>query len=108
MSAKTFCIIVTSTDNKEHAERIAANLIEKGLAACVHIHSNVKSVYRWEGCIHEENEYILHIKSKSILFERICDDITAQHHYDTPEIIAIPIDAISDTYARWMSDEIRL
>ena len=47
----------------EAAAKIASELVEKHLAACVNIVSDVTSVYFWQGRMCSENEKLLIIKS---------------------------------------------
>ena len=41
------------------AERLAALVVEGGLAACVNVLPSVRSVYRWEGKLEKEEESLL-------------------------------------------------
>ncbi len=82
----------------EEAERIASMLVEARLAACVQILPSIKSVYRWKGEIVRENEVLLSAKTTREKFAELDRAVRAIHSYETPEIIALPIAAISDAY----------
>jgi hypothetical protein len=43
------CIVLTTAGSSQEAEKIAAGLVERRLAACVNIIPQIQSVYRWDG-----------------------------------------------------------
>jgi len=91
MKKDAFLQIITTTDSKEKAERIAFILVEKGLAACVQVIGPVTSVYQWNGKIEISAEWICQIKTIKDLYNSVEKEILTHHKYELPEIIAIPI-----------------
>lgn len=87
--------------SEEEAQRIAALLIEKHLAACVNI-VPVRSIYEWQGKVEDQQEWLMIIKTEKSLFNDIKTIIEANHSYETPEIIAMDISMASDDYANWI------
>ncbi len=100
-----FYLVNTTTSNKENAVKIAKHLIENKLAACVNIVPNVTSIYRWDGNICEEQEFLLNIKTKEELFKKVNEAIISKHEYELPEIIAVKIENGSDAYLKWIETE---
>ena len=47
-------MVLVTCGSGEEAGRIARALVEKRLAACVNITSPVRSLYRWEGKVADE------------------------------------------------------
>ena len=103
---KSYIQVVTTADKKEDAEKIATRLVEKKLAACVQIAGPITSLYRWKGNIEKTEEWQCWIKSKEILYKEIEKEIKSIHHYEVPEIIAIPIVAGSHGYLQWLEGEV--
>ncbi len=99
-------ILVTAATRRE-CRKIAQNLVEARLAACVNITQNIQSIYRWEGKIADEKEFLLLIKSSRELFPRIKAAISKLHSYRTPEIICLPIIDGSQEYLQWVSDSVK-
>jgi periplasmic divalent cation tolerance protein len=95
-------VILSADSSKEEARNIARTLVEEGLAACVQIVPGVESVYLWQGKLCEEPEFLLVLKSRLALFHRVEERIRSLHHYDVPEIVAVPICAGSEAYLGWM------
>jgi periplasmic divalent cation tolerance protein len=67
----------------------------------------VESIYRWEGKITDEKEFVLLIKSTRELFPEIKAEISKIHSYHTPEIICLPIIDGSRNYLQWVSDSVK-
>jgi periplasmic divalent cation tolerance protein len=103
---KPYIQVVTTTEKKEDAEKIAACLVEKRLAACVQITGPITSLYRWKGQIEKAQEWQCWIKSKETLYKEIEKTIKSVHPYEVPEIIAVPIVAGSRDYLAWLESEV--
>ena len=78
-------------------------LVENRLAACVQILPAIESVYRWQGSIERSSEVLLLAKTESNKFAEFERQVRAMHSYETPEIVAVPITAISEPYGKWLS-----
>ena len=97
------CIVVLVTvPGEDEAGRIAAALVGKKLAACCNIIRGARSVYRWEGAVHDEQEALMIIKTRRDLFAALEAEVKSLHTYTTPEIIALPVVAGSDAYLDWV------
>ncbi|NYI08273.1 divalent-cation tolerance protein CutA [Allostreptomyces psammosilenae] len=100
-------VLLSTTDSAEAARELAAAAVEARLAACVQIVGPVTSVYRWEGAVHEEQEWQLLFKTTEDRRERLERQIAERHGYDVPEIIALPVTAGSTAYLDWVTAETR-
>ena len=101
----TFIQIQTTVDSNEAAEKIAKKLVEKNLAACVSIAPKISSIYRWQGKIETAQEWLLIVKTRAQLYDRVEKEIKEIHPYELPEIIALPIIEGSKDYLDWISSE---
>ena len=100
-------IVVQSTfPDDQSAEKVAKNLLESNLVACINLIPSVRSLYRWQGEICDETEVLAVIKTTASQFEAVCKLICAQHPYDCPEVIATPIVHGSSSYLEWMFSEL--
>ena len=100
-------VVLTTTAGRDEGKRIARHLVDTRLAACVNILQPIESVYRWQGQIAEEEEFLLIIKSTRELFTEIKAEILKIHSYQTPEIICLPIIDGSPNYLKWISDSVK-
>ncbi len=99
--------ILTTTEKKEDAVKIARVLIEKRLAGCIQIVGPIVSTYWWKGNVEIAEEWSCFIKSKKILYEELEKAIKEIHPYETPEIIAMAIVAGSKDYLEWLNGELK-
>ncbi len=100
-------LVLSTVDSAELGHKVAAGLVEAGLAACVNIVANVRSIYRWEGRICDEGELLLVVKTRGELFEEVRALIRQLHTYRVPEIIAIPIRDGDSDYLSWLDAQTR-
>lgn len=73
------------------AERLARMLVERRLAACVNVLPQIVSFYRWEGALTRDAESTLLIKTRASRVPALTEALVAEHPYDVPEVIALPI-----------------
>ncbi len=98
-------LVLTTVPDKEAAQKLAKNLVEVRLAACVTISSACESRYWWQGKICHDEEIILFIKTRSALFKELREKILKLHPYKVPEIIALPIFQGYSKYLAWIDKE---
>ncbi len=96
-------VVLLTTPNREEAARLAEMLVGSQLAACVQIMPEMESVYRWKGAVQREPEHLLLIKTTENCFPELEQQVRALHSYETPEIIALPVSAISLPYLEWLT-----
>jgi len=83
--------VVTTTEKKEDAEKIAKTILEKRLAGCVQIVGPILSTYWWKDALETVEEWQCLMKTRKDLYGAVEKAVKAIHPYETPEIIAIPI-----------------
>ncbi|MGI8838635.1 MAG: divalent-cation tolerance protein CutA [Pyrinomonadaceae bacterium] len=103
-AAPDFPIAVFITaPNPEEASRLAELLVERKLAACVQILPPMESVYRWQGKVDRQQEILLIAKTVNAKFAELEREVRAVHSYETPEIVALPLTALSEPYRQWLT-----
>jgi periplasmic divalent cation tolerance protein len=100
-------IVVTSFASLEDAKKMARELIEGRLAACVQILEGVHSIYRWDGKICEGNEVLLSAKTATYKWADISNFIQSHHPYDLPEVIAYAPEKYEAQYGKWIEAEVK-
>ena len=99
-------IVLSTCAGAEEAERIARQLLEKRLAACVNILAGARSLYRWQGAIEEAAECVLIVKSRQGLWEDLRAEIQRLHSYEVPEILLVAIDDGAAAYLDWLAAQL--
>jgi len=97
--------VFTTVEKREDGDRIASTVVNKRVAACAQILGPIHSTYWWKGKVEEAGEWLLMMKTRQDLFPSLEKEIRAVHHYEVPEIIALPIVAGSASYLEWIDDE---
>jgi periplasmic divalent cation tolerance protein len=99
-----FSIIFVTAPSEPEGVTIGKALVEEGLAACVNIIPQIRSIYRWKGKIWDEAETLLIIKSREALFDMIRSRVKELHSYEIPEIIELRIERGDSAYLNWIEE----
>jgi len=99
--------VLITTPNEDMAAEIAKVLVETRLAACANIIKDIRSIYSWQGKVHDDGEVLMIVKTRRELFDRLASKVKELHSYDVPEIIALPIVIGSDDYLKWLRESTR-
>jgi periplasmic divalent cation tolerance protein len=99
-------LVLTTAASEPEAKRIARELVDRRLAACVNIVPRIQSVYRWEGAVEELEEYLLLIKTAESKEEELRQAVGELHSYELPECISITMESGSADYLKWIEDSL--
>jgi len=99
-------IVLTTIGSKELAEKLAQQLVERRLAACVNIVGPIRSVYRWKEGIEHEEEYLLLIKTTTERTAQVQAAFKELHSYELPECVELAIEGGSAEYLAWLTGEV--
>ena len=99
-------VVLVTCASADEAGKIATAIVEQRLAACANIVPGIRSVYRWEGKVQDEQEMLLVIKSTRERFAALRTAIEKLHSYSVPEIIALPIVDGAEKYLKWIEDSV--
>jgi periplasmic divalent cation tolerance protein len=96
-------LIYTTYPNKEEAKKVVNTLLEKKLIACANF-LTTESCFNWKGVRQEVNETVALLKTKEANWEKVKEEITKLHSYDTPCVIKIPAEA-NEGFEKWVERE---
>jgi len=91
----------------ESANNMATKLVQEKLVACAQVCGTVQSVYTWKGVSETSTETLLLAKTVLSLFERVTSAVRADHPYECPQIVALPIVTANADYLDWLSEQLR-
>lgn len=91
-----------SMPDADTAQSLATSLVDRNLAACVQILGPMTSVYAWQGQTQQGDEWLLLIKTTEAAFDDLVAVIRAEHSYEVPEILGVPVTHALAEYADWV------
>ncbi len=100
-----YIMVLIPASKEDEAARIARDIVSSRLAACVNIVKGIRSIYRWQGKIEDEDEVLMIVKTRRDLFGELKKRVKELHSYSVPEIIALPIVEGSEEYLKWLQEE---
>lgn len=98
-------VVFITTSSNDEADKIADVLVSQRKAACVNIVPQVRSRFWWQGKIESEEEALLIVKTRSALLDEVIGLVKANHSYEVPEVIALPISGGNEDYLNWLDEE---
>ena len=99
-------IVITTVGDEEQALLIARELVARRLAACVNVISGMRSVYRWQGKICRDSEYLLVVKTLSSEYDGVAAAIRELHSYELPEILAFAASQGDARFLDWIRESV--
>jgi periplasmic divalent cation tolerance protein len=94
-------VVLVTAGSSDQAANIARSLVEERLAACVNV-VPVRSIYRWEGKVADDGEWLLVVKTTRERFDAVEARIRELHSYAVPEVIALDVALSSRPYLDWL------
>lgn len=100
-----FFSVHTSFSNRQDAARLSKIIVEKRLAACANL-LPANSIYRWKGKLECEDEVLVIFKTDKKTYPALEKELAELHPYQIPMIVALPIQAGSESYVAWLSENL--
>ena len=97
-----YCEVVITADDAEWLAGFTRTMVEERLAACGHTATAIRSIYRWQGAVHDDAEVLLILKTRAALSGALAARVRALHPYQLPEVLALPVAGGSEPYLDWV------
>lgn len=101
-AAKSAIVLVTAPDLKT-ARALAGAALKAKLIACANLIPKVESHYWWQGKLESGAEVLLVLKTQKSKLRALEKLLLADHPYDTPEFLVLPLSAGSKKYLDWLA-----
>ncbi len=102
-----FCEVVVTAADADWLAGFTRTLVEERLAACGHVQPAIRSVYRWQGRVHDEPEARVGLHTRRSLVPAVVARTAELHPYDVPCVIALPLVGGNPGYLEWIAAETR-
>lgn len=104
MSDDELVDVSVSSGDPEWLALFTRRLVEARLVACGNIIPGVRSIYRWDGRVHDDAENLVVLHTRRSLVPAIIERANAEHADETPQVLAIPVVDAHPGYRRWVFD----
>jgi periplasmic divalent cation tolerance protein len=98
-------LVITTLPNADAAAELAKNVVGERLAACANLIPALRSIYKWQGKMQDENEVLVLFKTRQEHYENLKSRILELHPYEVPEVLAIPVEQGYAAYLDWLAAE---
>lgn len=95
-------LVLATAPSMEKAAEIGRVLVNEQLAACANLVPEIRSIYRWEGKLCDDEEVLMLVKTQAGLFDRLRARIASLHPYMVPEILRVDIAEGHAPYLDWV------
>jgi periplasmic divalent cation tolerance protein len=101
------CEVVVTAGDADWLAGFTRTLVEERLAACGHTIAAVRSIYRWQGAVHDDAEARVALHTRRSLVPALVERTRQLHPYDVPCVIALPLVGGNPEYLRWVVEQTR-
>ena len=101
------CEVIVTAPDGAWLEDLCRQLVSNRLASSAHVVHNVRSIYQWQGDVHETTEARAFLRSRARLVDALTAYVVERHPYDVPNVTALPIIAGNPDYLDWIRTETR-
>jgi periplasmic divalent cation tolerance protein len=95
-------VVITTVGTEEQANLIASELVARRHASCVNVVTGLRSVYRWQGKICRDTEFLLIVKTLESEYPAVQAAIQELHSYELPEILAFKVCKGEQRFLDWI------
>lgn len=100
-------VVLATAPDLATARRLAHEVVERRLAACVNVLEVAASVYRWKGAVEEAREALCVVKTSVARLAELERAWLAAHPYEVPEWVVLAPEQVEARYLAWLVDETR-
>lgn len=105
-SASRFATVLVTAPDLKAARRLARAALEHRLAACANLVPKVESHYWWRGRIESSGEVLMIFKTTRAKLAPLERLVAAEHPYDTPEFVVVPLRGGAAKYLTWLAESL--
>jgi len=102
-SATRFALVLVTAPDLKTARALARSALAARLIACANLVPKIESHYRWQGKLETSAEVMLLLKTTQPRLAALEKLILAEHPYDTPEFLVLPLRAGNQRYLAWLA-----
>jgi periplasmic divalent cation tolerance protein len=99
------CEVIITADDESWLINFTRSVVEDRLAACGQHIAPIRSIYRWDGSIHDDREVRVALHTRASLVPAIIERVKGEHSYQVPCVLALPVETGNPDYLTWVIEE---
>ena len=104
--AAAFRLVLVTAPDLKTARALAKSALNAKLVACANLVPKIESHYWWQGKLEASAEVLIIFKTTRTKLAALQKLVVAEHPYDTPEFIALPLAAGNAKYLAWLAESV--
>jgi periplasmic divalent cation tolerance protein len=105
-SARRFALVLVTAPDLKTARALGRAALHAKLVACANLVPKLESHYWWKGKLEHSVEVLILFKTTKGKLAVLEELVLAKHPYDTPEIIALPLNSGTSRYLDWIRESV--
>jgi periplasmic divalent cation tolerance protein len=102
-TTKQHCVVLVTAPDLKLARKLAQAALHEKLVACANIVPKIESHYWWQGKIESSAEALIIFKTTRKTLRALEKCVIANHPYDTPEFVVLPMAGGNERYLNWLN-----
>ncbi len=99
------CEVIITADDADWLAGFTRQLVLDRLSACGQNVSPIRSIYRWQGKIHDDTQARVALHTRTSLVPEIIKRADEDHPDDVPCVIVLPVIDGNPAYIEWVLTE---
>lgn len=91
--------------DRAQLEGMVQDLLERRLIACGQLLGPLESVFRWQGELQHEREWLALLKTAEARAGEVLARVRELHSYEVPEVLVTEVDGGAHEYLQWVLAE---
>ncbi|WP_331723673.1 MULTISPECIES: divalent-cation tolerance protein CutA [unclassified Streptomyces] len=99
----SYVLVMTTVDTKDGADKLSRSVVDARLAASGQVSGPIETTYRHLGEVAQGTEWQVLFRTTGDRLPELAALVGAEHPYDSPEIISLPILSGPPAYLEWIT-----
>lgn len=102
-SSPAATVVLTTVATPDDATALVTALLAERLVACGTCLPAARSLYHWQGALHDTGEVVILLKTTPERLPALEAAFARLHPYEVPELLALPVAAGAAPYLAWLA-----
>jgi periplasmic divalent cation tolerance protein len=103
--ADEVCEVIITAPDPDWLVEFTRRLVTDRLCASGHNFQPIRTIYRWQGRVHDKTEGRVALRTRRSLLPQIVDRAKREHPYEVSSVVAVPIIDGGPDYIGWILEQ---